>query len=787
MKVLFEKYHYDKLLSLDNEKISLSKVLAEGGVIAKHVESDTKLSIDYVGYFYSQHLKDCVFILPKVLVKEDDTILDENIKPDDIISIDSKASTDSPDGKLSKKIQDFIYEFSVWVYRAIDVYRHRNPDSDIAVNPEITQMGRGRRRDRYTLVDIMLALIDFNRNNQDYLTFVLRNVHSGNNKINWTKTIAKNNVIVQSGTPVYISPVNRKKQINYDEELLIIFYSILNYIHEKYNFPVLLNAYFDLIKGKRFQQYIKGMGKRRLKQIKYKYFSDRDLAMWDSCYAFFDHAYKVAIQCDVHDYLLVHSFHAVFEDMIDELLSDKDQEIKKMKMQEDNKRLDHLYRYYGLTEDEKKVFYIGDSKYYPLGASIPETSVAKQYTYARNLVQYDMDLFNSEKEEERKKALGYRDEVTEGYDIVPNFFISAQINDVSEKGYKDDKIERMPIGDDKRFHISCHFKNRLYDRDTILVSHYNVNFLYVLALYAKNRSSEQKGWSEKVKARFRAEIIDGLNEEFNFYAMTPHADVDSEQYIKDNFKSVLGKVFSPFANKNNQQFYSLALRNPDCIKEEQQKAEIEDENEAILFQLRNAFYVQPCDLGKSPYEVLPPVTPQLHVAIPNSFLTMHYLENYSDTSFLIGVVNDSDHESWIFGREGGKRDDAYNVRIGKDVPGGVVKSRDEIKHAKFVILYRNGEEDLGIFKSFRVKNIGELTKEQMIKTGYKNPKHEKYLCYFFDEEVNLGDFDVEGIINYDYFYKSNQQSDRVYPQGKPIYLQGKELIKFRKPLDSHSR
>ena len=64
----------------------------------------------------------------------------------------------------------------------------------------------------------------------------------------------------------------------------------------------------------------------------------------------------------------------------------------------------NLYRYYGLTKDKKEVYYIGDSKYYPLGATISDTAVAKQYTYARNLVQYHMDLFNSDKEDEKKKA-----------------------------------------------------------------------------------------------------------------------------------------------------------------------------------------------------------------------------------------------------------------------------------------------------------------------------------------------------------------------------------------------
>lgn len=588
MKILFEEYHYAKAITIDNEEFSLSKVLAEAGVNAKHVEKDTKLSIDYVGYFYSQQLKDCVFILPKVLINEDGYLLNEKIRPKELLSIDKKSTSDSQKDKLAKKMLDFVYEFSVWVYRAIDVFRHRNPDSDIAVNPEITQMGRGRRRDRYTLVDIMLALLDFNRKNQDYLTFVIRNIHSGNNKINWTKTIAKNEVIIQGGTPIYISPVNKKKQINYDEELLIIYYSILHHIHNKYNFPVYLNANFDLITGKRFEQYIKGTGKRRLKQIKYKYFSDRDLQIWDLCYAFFDHAYKVTICNDIRDYLLVHDFHAVFEDMIDELLSDKDNETQNMKVQDDDKRLDHLYRYYGLIKEDRKTYYIGDSKYYPLGANIPETSVAKQYTYARNLVQYDMNLFNSEKDDEKKKALPYLDEVTEGYDIVPNFFISAKIDDISEKGYTNSKIEHIQH-DGKNFFVSYHFKNRLYDRDTILISHYNVNFLFILALYAKNRSIEQQHWAKDVKEKFRKEIIEGLNNEFDFYVMRARPGVDAREYIKAHFQEVLGKIYMPY----NNNIFSLAL---------DKNEKFQEENEKLKNELKKYFTVDSCKLGEKPYQ-----------------------------------------------------------------------------------------------------------------------------------------------------------------------------------------
>ena len=281
-----------------------------------------------------------------------------------------------------------------------------------------------------------------------------------------------------------------------------------------------------------------------------------------------------------------------------------------------------------------------------------------------------------------------------------------------------------------------------------------------------------------------------LEKHFTFYAMTANADVDSEQYIRENFQTLLGKVFQPFNTGDEQQYYSLALRDPKRIelkdkkREAELRATIADENDAVLFQLRQSFTVEPCPLGTDPRKVLPKVKPVRHVEVPTQFLTMHYLENYPTTSFLIGIINDDDHLNWIFSRQGGKRDDAYNVRIGKDVAGGVVKSRDEIRHAKFVVLYYAGKESEGIYKAFRVKNIGEMTKEQMTKTGYKDPHHDKYLCYFFDEEITLGNLDIEKIIEDDKnkFFESikNNHVYEPYPNGRPIYMEGKMLIEYRR-------
>ena len=182
---------------------------------------------------------------------------------------------------------------------------------------------------------------------------------------------------------------------------------------------------------------------------------------------------------------------------------------------------------------------------------------------------------------------------------------------------------------------------------------------------------------------------------------------------------------------------------------------------------------------------MPIVEPRPHVEIPKQFLTMHYLENYQDTPILVGGFKGVDQLNWVFSRKGKKRDDAYNVRLGKDEHGGVVKSRDNIKHAKFVLLYEYGKENEGIRYTFRVKNTGEMQKQQMIDTGYVNPHHDEYFCYFFDEEISLGEFDVRKIIEFDKEqYKKETEKDKKLPKdytyGRPIYLSGRDLIKFRK-------
>ena len=610
MRILIEEYSYDLNRCLVLETL-------HGLGLDWNTTRTGKVSLSYVGYFYNPKINDCVFILPKVLLKEgaktDDNSEDSSkndtvfgMSPEDIILIDKI--------NIDKEQRDFIYEFAVWIYRAIVVY-NKDHKTNIIRPENVSQISRSKRRRTNTMLDVILSLIQFGNDHQDFITFTLRNIHSGYNKINWTRTINRSQAIIQDGCPIYLNPVNKKRQVNFDEELLIIFYSILNYIKGKYGFQVNINVNFPLIQGAQFESYINGRGVIRLRQIKYKYFSDIALELWELCNAFFDRSKNINSSAELSDFLLAKNFYIVFEAMIDELLGsnkEKKELDREFSDQQDGKIVDHLYTYPGLMEagEDVPTYYIGDSKYYKMGSELGKHSIYKQNTYARNIIQYNLDLWD---QKEDLQQIRLRDELTEGYNILPNFFISASMKE-NDYSYTHDQIERKDGG----AKLSYQFRDRLFDRDTLLLSHYNVNFLFVIALYARNNAGEKNNWQEKVRAEFRQAIQNVLRANYDFYALRPKNELNLEQWISRNFKDVQGKIFRPYEKEN---LFILALEktsekvqnalhskdrklleqvetNPSACKKDEKDAQ-----ENLLSKIESAFVVQPVDKLDAPLDV----------------------------------------------------------------------------------------------------------------------------------------------------------------------------------------
>ena len=653
MLLFIEGYPYDLNREV-REGLTIRKVLAD--VVSLPVKEDT-YAVEHVGYCYSKAAADVIFFLPKVVLtgeqdedKNSDTIF--GASPQEIIDFESDKVKSKFTEEGCKGYKEFLSTLSIWIYRVISVYKQTHNDN-ILESKEYQAESRGKKQNHNTLLDVIIALRDFNKNNQDYFTFIVKNIHSGYNKINWSKTINSSQAIIQQGTPIYINPVNKKKMVNFDEELLIIYFSILNYIREVHGFSFEINIHYQLINPDRLKRaYIdKNLGCRRLRQIKYKYFSDKALRIWDLCYAFFDREYKISMNRQAEDYLLAKNFEHIFEVMIDTLISgsDKHDLPKELTEQKDGKLVDHMFVGQGLIEQSdlssELTYYIGDSKYYKRTRNdrthLGDKSIYKQYTYARNVIQWNMNLFLGGDNNDEQPQL--RDALTEGYNPIPNFFISARIPNRESGGQKflsfDDKeIKAQENG----VQLNRQFENRLFDRDTLLLCHYDVNFLYIASLYGRNNKSAQSSWREYVRNEFRSRIQDSLNRLYTFRVLQPREGMDCYRFRQDNFHLLNGKVYRPKADGN---YLILAVMKGDepklwknlGIGIETISREIQSSNE-LIDSMQSHFIVG------DPFKL----DTDLHIVSVENVGTLNQLPQQEVKNILTGLVRGTDKEFAVF-------------------------------------------------------------------------------------------------------------------------------------------
>ena len=122
MRILIEEHKYN---------INDIRNVIYGLDVLEDIEG--QVSIHYVGYYYNTLLKDCVFILPKVLLRDIDgkELVFGKYRPEDIVNV-------ATDNVLKPEEQNFIYKFAVWIYRAIVVYKNdRHNDSGIVYHKKM--------------------------------------------------------------------------------------------------------------------------------------------------------------------------------------------------------------------------------------------------------------------------------------------------------------------------------------------------------------------------------------------------------------------------------------------------------------------------------------------------------------------------------------------------------------------------------------------------------------------------------------------------------------------------
>ena len=512
MKILFEDYHY-----------SFKDVSFLAGIDPIEL-NDGSIKFSYVGYYYDIASSETIFILPKVFIIENKAF--GRYTPEILLNLSEENEL------LTAADNTFIFNLSAWLYQAIALFNERNTDNEITSQRSLAGVVGHRGEGEATMLDHVLALLHFNKKHQSLFTYIATIMHSGQHKVHWTKTIRTMSPLLKGNKPYYLDCKIKEKAINYDEELICLFYSTLDYLRHSYHFVVKHNLNFEIEKPHRIASMIEsGKGTRRLRGMRGKYFTDELVQLWHLLYAFYERAEEVEQKKLQSERLLVRNFNIVFEDMIDCLIGESSIP-KGLKNQEDGKIIDHIYRDKSLVDGED-LYFIGDSKYYKEGSSISNNSRYKQFTYAKNVIQYHIDIFNRRKNGD---TLRYRDELTEGYNPTPNFFIRGVVNP-DALSYHESQLRQ----DEEGRYFNYHFENRLFDRDTLLVLTYDINFLYVLSAYVQSR-----GYSTSVdrflRGRFRKDILEAYQKEYDFYELKP-IDISNEEFVERCFKKLIGKIY----------------------------------------------------------------------------------------------------------------------------------------------------------------------------------------------------------------------------------------------------
>lgn len=746
MKLYFEEYGYP----IDKLRENL------GDNILLHPLQEGKAKVSYVGYFFNSEINDTVFILPKVFISENLLAFDR-YNPEEIIDLFPETTP------LKKNADDeVVFELSMWLYQAICHFYERKQQSSIGSDVEILNVRPMGEKMSKTIIEIILSLRSFQKKHNNLFTYISLVNSSGNNRVHWSKTISKVQPFFKDKKPFYLEFRNKSKVINFDEELVALFYSVLNYISQTYHFKTQIVNGYAILKPSKIKTMIEsGKGTRLLKKIRRNYFTDELVELWNLLYEFFARAEMIGSGKAYQEKLLVSNFNLVFEDMIDQLISDKDLP-KQLKEQPDGKIVDHIYKNPSLIEEDKDIYFIGDSKYYKETTDLGENSIYKQFTYAKNVIQYNINLFNSEK---NLNNCRYRDPLTEGYSITPNFFIRGNIDFENPKS-QEQNLELNKVSKDD-YPPNKHFENRLFDRDTLFLQTYNINFMFVVASYVKN--SDDMALKKSLQAMFRRNFIDFIESKFEFYVLEPQ-EGDLKEMVEKHFKQLNGKIYCP-SDCDNLVILALDKDTKYQFANLQLLSTIEDDFYVYEYHLGGAHDDEKKDI-KYHYWKISMVAEKSDVAKAKDEDTklQEKYKKYKNPSVLFGIYKDAAHLKWIMENK------KYNVRFDDRV--GAVKHTRQVTSAEYLVLYEFCKEDkYTVYKLGGKHYIWDA--EKMKKTGYEikdgGDVNKYYLYDILCETTELGEIDIKSTLEKprEVIRKIVKNEDDV--KGTPIYVYKYEL------------
>ncbi|MDP2067516.1 MAG: LlaJI family restriction endonuclease [Lutibacter sp.] len=548
MHLLIEGYRYDnKLLST----LLPDKYITDIG--------NGRASTNFVGYFNSSQKSGMVLILPKIFLTGE--FVFNSVPVVELASENSFSILKKYD--KSKTEADFIYTFSLTLFLCLKEFIQRNPETIIINKEKLRSITSNLSYFENTELDLVVSLLQFYKNNKSLITFKVKTKQSElGRRISWNKTVNKTlPVFTENDSVVYFNPIQKIKHINYEDELLRIFYSVLFKFKTEYGFKLIIDENYNIITATNFLAFeLKAL--KVLKSLKHKYFSDKFKHLYKLLYLYFQKKSESNSKAGLEEFILSSNFNIVFENMIDKLLSDT-KNIEKLKYQADGKIVDHIFEFNSLFNPDK-IFYVGDSKYYKETTQYGVNSIYKQHTYAKNVIQYNINLFNTGI---LSHNLRYRDSKTEGYNITPNFFIQAFIDnnnltDTAAK-FQNDTAEKVKI--------NFQFKNRLFDRDTLIIHNFKINFLFVVRSYLTKDVTLLSSFKAHSINFIRENILNHFQNYYSFFILSSIIPIDS--FIEKHFKILNGKIYSSSEFDSSPNSIILAINN---------QQEFLDDNEKLI-------------------------------------------------------------------------------------------------------------------------------------------------------------------------------------------------------------
>lgn len=197
-------------------------------------------------------------------------------------------------------------------------------------------------------------------------------------------------------------------------------------------------------------------------------------------------------------------------------------------------------------------------------------------------------------------------------------------------------------------------------------------------------------------------------EKFEFYAMSARPGVNAEMYIKKHFQDVLGKIYTPYSNKN---IFSLALENDDKYKQD---------NEKLLQELSKYFYVEECGIGENLENKInnPISNSKATITITRNGVLMVMMENYvtKSANFL----------------SNGK------LAIGMKWTKDSMEIVENLKSIGYVLFHHRSDENKHLFA---VKDVCRMLNSNEIEDDrYKNIK-DKEMYLSVDLDIELSELD----------------------------------------------